>query len=145
MSHTTKLQQLEITNKKALKRAVQILNRREGGGYEYKEHAVPRLYSHNQHGACEVVISVNGRDGYDIGLERGSNGKYNAVTDNWRSNTSKNFGSEKATTANGKVIGKLLQAYAEAATIMAAEARGYTVNHSSVDSRGVVHVEIQCA
>jgi len=146
MSHTTKLQGIEIVDEAALVQAINDL-KAKGLAVEVVRNAVPRMYYADQHGKCPIVMRI--KDGkYDVGFDR-VDGKLVPVFDEWQGYVAAFVGEpvaldEKITKEERaqRAIGKLLKRYARNAMYSAATQQGYLVESEHEDAQGNIHLRI---
>lgn len=145
MSHTTTLKGVQIKDIGALRAAVaEIIS--QGVKCELLENAKPRMYYGDQHTNCDFVLKL--KDGaYDVGFDKQADGSYSPVFDEWSNHISSKLGAScpLPTTKEGKAqhqIGKLLQSYQKHVAINAAVMAGYSVDGTTTDEHGNVHLVI---
>ncbi|MCF1459296.1 MAG: DUF1257 domain-containing protein [Shewanella sp.] len=128
MSHTTTIKGVELHDRHALQRAIDMLNQERGLNLQIIDNAKPRAYYTNQagmSGEAEMVIKCGGR--YDVGLYRNEQGVIEPRFDAWGGDISKELGNG-STKSHIDHIGGLLQEYSIAAATIAAENSGQYVN-----------------
>lgn len=145
MSHTTKLDGVEIKDIAALRQAVQTL-KSQGVNCELVEKARPRMYYGNQGANCDYVLQLKDTR-FDVGFEKTESGAYAPVFDEWNNYVGSQIGAScpLPDTEEGKAkhqIGKLMQEYAKNAATNAAIAQGYMVEMIEVDPEGNVHLTL---
>ncbi len=145
MSHTTKLDGVEIKDIAALRAAVQTLQG-QGVKCELVEKARPRMYYGNQGENCDYVLQLH-ESRFDVGFQKTESGAYAPVFDEWGNNVGSQLGATcpMPDTVEGKAkhqIGKLMQEYAKNAATNAAIAQGYMVETMETDAEGYVHVTV---
>lgn len=145
MSHTTTIKSVRITSATALAAAVAEL-KAAGVNCELKHNVKPRMFYADQHGVCDHVLSLPGIK-YDVGFEKQNDGSYAPVFDEWAGAVGSQIGAtcpmpgsreERAQHA----IGRLMQGYAKHAAIEAAVMQGYTVEGTTTDAQGNVHLTL---
>ncbi len=148
ISHTTTLSSIAIRDIAALRQAVAKL-RDKGVNCELVENQRPRMYFTEQGEECEYVVKLpDGR--YDVGLKLQADGSYAPVFDEYSGHVGGQIGADAnvcpmpdRSDEEGRAqhaIGRLLQFYAEAAAINAAVAQGYSVDGTTTDEAGNIHV-----
>jgi hypothetical protein len=152
MSHTTKINGLQIKDISAMHAAVRKLNS-QGIRCELVENTIPRMYYDNQllkHGykKPEADLCLKLHDGhYDIGFNKQADGTYAPLFDEHANYVGRVLGAGAAcpmpNTAEGRAqhqMGKFMQAYAVEAATNAAVAQGYFVESAEIDQQGSVQL-----
>lgn len=139
MSHTTKLNGVEIRDITALEAAINQLAS-TGVNIALKQNAKPRMHTPeqaNRLGVCPYVISLPGCS-YDIGLKKDGD-VYKPHFDTWQNKVGSQIGAAckipSGMEGEGQ-IGKLLQEYAVQATLNAARQQGHTVLGIKTNAQG---------
>lgn len=142
MSHTTKIDSVQITDVAAIVLAVRDLNA-AGVVCSLVENETPRAYYSRQAGMgkANYVLRLAQCD-YDVGLYKTDSG-YEARTDLYMDKVAKVLGAKAkdGERAEQAAIGKFLQAYAVNATIRQAATKGYKVS-KTVKSDGTVQLTL---
>lgn len=132
MSHTSTITGVAIKNRAAIEAAVAHLQSK-GVKVSLKENVKPRAYFNNQAGMETPADLCLQLDKYDVGLYLQEDGTYEARFDAWANHVARHLGSEELAKnpALGKNhahhVGKFLQEYATAVTILEAQADGRMV------------------
>lgn len=131
MSHTSTLK-ADIKDVRAIRSVVQELAK-TNPEIKLLEKVPPRMYYATQHPqASDFVIKLPGR--YDIGLDKGTDGKYTMVFDAWGGDIAKAIGDSRAK-GGMATVAKFVQGYTKQAAINAAVARGYMVSGSTTNPK----------
>lgn len=157
MSHTTKVKSVVIRDVRAIRAAVQELQR-AGRKIVLKENAVPRMYYKDQfrnstkRQTAEYVIECQGMSNItgkpcDVGLVKQDDGTFVPYLDTWGNYVKEHCGNPKLTAKDGLTesdiaIAAFSQAYSKHAAIFAATDQGYTVQDCYLDSAGNVQLTV---
>jgi hypothetical protein len=129
MSHTTVINNIEVTDVNALRQAVQEL-KSKGVDCSLIENAIPRAFYANQAGMsdkADIVVKDNSGP-YDIGFYRRGDGKgYEMRMDTYGGSIGKSFGTSESP------VGKLMQLYGVHAATRKAVQQGYSVRRKELD------------
>lgn len=132
MSHTTTIDNVEITDVVALKAAISELQQ-NGVDCALLENALPRGYYRQQSGleAAPFVLNLK-KSKYDVGFYQKKDGaSYEARCDLFSGDIARQLG------ADGKPLGKLMNLYAVNAITRKAVQQGYSVNRTNKEDGSV--------
>lgn len=148
MSHTTTLKGVAIRDVQAMRAAVAAL-KAKGVDCDLVENETPRMYYTKQGETCDFVLRLN-KGRFDVGFTKQRDGTYAPQFDEWGRHVGNQIGADAnvcpvPTSPEGRAqhqIGQFMQEYTKAATVNAAVASGYSVDGSTVDERGNVHLTL---
>ncbi len=148
MSHTTTLRSVAIRDVGAMHAAVAAL-RTKGVNCTLVTNETPRMYYSNQGEKCDYVLRLH--DGkYDVGFQKQEDDSLAPVFDEYMNNVGGQIGADvnvcpMPRSAEGRTqhqMGQFMQEYTKAAAIASAAAQGYSVENSTVDAEGNVHLTL---
>ena len=149
MSHTTKLNNVPIRDISALQTAVSKLQA-EGVKCSLVADANPRMYYERQTEKCDYVLKLDDSP-YDVGFQYDPKTQtYAPMFDEYNKKVAAQIGADvnvcpMPKSAEGRAqhqLGKLMQHYAEAAAVNSAIMQGYSVESTTTDEQGNVHVTL---
>lgn len=145
MSHITTLRNIAIKDVQAMRAAVADL-KNKGINIDLLENAQPRGYGGRLQPETAFVLKLHDA-AYDVGLTKNENGEYVPGFDEWSGAVGEQIGAScpMPDTSEGRAqhcIGQFLQAYGKHAAINAAVAQGMSVESTSTDADGNVHISL---
>jgi hypothetical protein len=135
MSHTTSIEDVQITDVHALKQTIADLQK-QGVDCKLEENATPRAYYNNQLQQAPFVLRLN-KSRFDVGFYDNGNGGYVPKCDIFADEILGQIGVRKdGVPRERQAIGRFMQAYATNAAQRAAVKQGFKVQRAM--QQGVV-------